>query len=93
MWTAEPKKLEARKSTGLKVMMFLIVFAGLLYLTKRKGLVERRLTERIDTDDGRGFRATGALRVRETRVARGGSRASRIALRRGMGTSQREPER
>lgn len=35
MWTAEPK-LEARKSTGLKVMMFLIVFAGLLYLTKRK---------------------------------------------------------
>jgi len=35
MWTAEPK-LEARKSTGLKVMLFLIVFAGLLYLTKRK---------------------------------------------------------
>lgn len=35
MWTAEPK-LEARKSTGLKVMLFLIVFAGLLYFTKRK---------------------------------------------------------
>ena len=35
MWTAEPK-LEARKSTGLKVLLFLIVFAGLLYFTKRK---------------------------------------------------------
>ena len=35
MWAAEPK-LEARKSTGLKVMLFLIVFAGLMYLTKRK---------------------------------------------------------
>lgn len=35
MWAAEPK-LEARKSTGIKVMLFLIVFAGLLYLTKRQ---------------------------------------------------------
>lgn len=35
MWTAEPK-LEARKSTGIKVIMFLVVFAGLLYLSKRK---------------------------------------------------------
>ena len=35
MWTAEPK-LEARKSTGLKVILFLIVLSGLLYLTKRK---------------------------------------------------------
>ncbi len=35
MWTAEPK-LEARKSTGLKVILFLIVFAAMLYLTKRK---------------------------------------------------------
>ena len=35
MWTAEPK-LEARKSTGLKAIMFLVVFAGLLYLSKRK---------------------------------------------------------
>ncbi len=35
MWAAEPK-LEARKSTGLKVMIFLVVFSGLLYLTKRR---------------------------------------------------------
>ena len=35
MWAAEPK-LEARKQTGFKVMLFLIVFAGLLYFTKRK---------------------------------------------------------
>ncbi|MDK9694991.1 MAG: cytochrome c1 [Siculibacillus sp.] len=35
MWTAEPK-LEARKSTGLKVILFLIVLTGLLYLSKRK---------------------------------------------------------
>ena len=35
MWAAEPK-LEARKSTGLKVILFLVVLSGLLYLSKRK---------------------------------------------------------
>jgi len=35
MWTAEPK-LEERKETGFKVIIFLIVFSGLLYITKRK---------------------------------------------------------
>ena len=35
MWAAEPH-LEARKSTGFSVMLFLIVFAGLLYFTKKK---------------------------------------------------------
>ncbi len=35
MWTAEPH-LEARKRLGLQVMVFLIIFSGLLYFTKRK---------------------------------------------------------
>jgi ubiquinol-cytochrome c reductase cytochrome c1 subunit len=35
MWAAEPK-LEERKRIGLEVMIFLIVFAGLLYFTKKK---------------------------------------------------------
>jgi cytochrome c1 len=35
MWTAEPK-LEERKRMGLKVMVYLIILAGLLYLSKRK---------------------------------------------------------
>lgn len=35
MWMAEPK-LEERKQTGFKVMIFLFIFAGLLYLTKKK---------------------------------------------------------
>lgn len=35
MWTAEPK-LEERKKMGLRVMLFLLVFAGLLYFTKKK---------------------------------------------------------
>jgi len=35
MWAAEPH-LEARKALGFKVMIFLIVFAGLLYFTKKK---------------------------------------------------------
>ncbi|MEW5421287.1 cytochrome c1 [Amorphus sp. 3PC139-8] len=35
MWAAEPK-LEERKQVGFKVMVFLVVFAGLLYFTKRK---------------------------------------------------------
>ncbi len=35
MWAAEPH-LEARKQTGFSVMAFLILFTGLVYLTKRK---------------------------------------------------------
>jgi ubiquinol-cytochrome c reductase cytochrome b/c1 subunit len=35
MWAAEPH-LEARKRLGFQVMVFLLVFAGLLYFTKRK---------------------------------------------------------
>lgn len=35
MWAAEPT-LETRKQTGLKVLLFLIVFTGLLYAVKRK---------------------------------------------------------
>lgn len=35
MWTAEPH-LEDRKSTGFVVMIFLVLFAGLMFLTKRK---------------------------------------------------------
>jgi cytochrome c1 len=35
MWAAEPK-LEERKQVGFSVMAFLILFAGLLYLTKKK---------------------------------------------------------
>ena len=34
-WAAEPK-LEERKRTGLRVLVFLILFAGLLYYTKKK---------------------------------------------------------
>jgi ubiquinol-cytochrome c reductase cytochrome b/c1 subunit len=35
MWAAEPH-LETRKRIGFQVMVFLIVFAGLLYFTKKK---------------------------------------------------------
>jgi cytochrome c1 len=35
MWTAEPK-LEERKRTGFNVMVFLFIFAGLLYFTKKR---------------------------------------------------------
>ncbi len=35
MWAAEPK-LEDRKGMGLKVLLFLIVFTGVLYAAKRK---------------------------------------------------------
>lgn len=35
MWTAEPK-LEHRHSLGLKVMIFLVIFAGLLYASYRR---------------------------------------------------------
>jgi ubiquinol-cytochrome c reductase cytochrome b/c1 subunit len=34
-WAAEPH-LEARKRLGLQVIIFLVVFAGLLYFTKKK---------------------------------------------------------
>ena len=35
MWTAEPH-LEARKQTGFVVMIFLVLFGGLVYMSKRK---------------------------------------------------------
>lgn len=35
MWAAEPH-MEARKATGFSVIIFLVVFAGLLYFTKKK---------------------------------------------------------
>lgn len=35
MWAAEPK-LEVRKQTGIKVILFLIVFTAILYAVKRK---------------------------------------------------------
>lgn len=35
MWAAEPH-MEARKQTGFNVMVFLVLFAGLVYMTKRK---------------------------------------------------------
>lgn len=35
MWAAEPK-LEDRKGTGIKVLIFLVVFTGVLYAAKRK---------------------------------------------------------
>jgi len=35
MWTAEPK-MEERKRTGFSVMVFLFIFAGLMYFTKKK---------------------------------------------------------
>lgn len=34
-WAAEPK-MEARKQTGLKVVLFLIVFAGVMYAAKKR---------------------------------------------------------
>lgn len=35
MWAAEPH-LETRKQTGFKVMVFLLILAGLVYVTKRR---------------------------------------------------------
>jgi ubiquinol-cytochrome c reductase cytochrome c1 subunit len=35
MWAAEPH-MEARKQTGFNVMVFLLLFGGLVYMTKRK---------------------------------------------------------
>ena len=35
MWAAEPHMVE-RKAMGLTVMVFLVIFAGLVYYTKKK---------------------------------------------------------
>jgi len=34
-WAAEPE-MEERKSTGIKVILFLLVFAGIMYAVKKK---------------------------------------------------------
>ena len=34
-WASEPK-MEVRKETGIKVLIFLVVFAGVLYAVKKK---------------------------------------------------------
>ncbi|MCZ4281853.1 cytochrome c1 [Kiloniella laminariae] len=39
MWAAEPK-LEARKQTGVKVMIFLIIFTLIMYAAKRKAFAK-----------------------------------------------------
>jgi ubiquinol-cytochrome c reductase cytochrome c1 subunit len=35
MWAAEPH-LNARKEMGFRVMAFLLIFGGLVYMTKRR---------------------------------------------------------
>jgi cytochrome c1 len=35
MWAAEPH-LEARKRIGFQVMIFLVIFASLMYFTKKR---------------------------------------------------------
>jgi cytochrome c1 len=35
MWSAEPH-MDARKRIGFQVMIFLLIFAGLMYFTKKK---------------------------------------------------------
>ena len=55
MWAAEPH-LEKRKRTGLQVMAFLIVFAGLLYFTKKK--VWRELEKPAELARGQNPRGT-----------------------------------
>jgi hypothetical protein len=47
MWAAEPH-LEARKQMGFVVMIFLLLFGGLVYLTKRKVWASRRAALRPD---------------------------------------------
>lgn len=46
MWASEPHLVE-RKSMGFKVMLFLIVFAALLYLVKKKVWAEYKRREKL----------------------------------------------
>ena len=61
MWTAEPH-LEQRKRIGFQVMLFLIVFAGLLYFHQEEDLGPPRrgwrtgIPRLIDIDMVRAFR-------------------------------------
>jgi ubiquinol-cytochrome c reductase cytochrome b/c1 subunit len=54
MWAAEPH-LVARKRLGMQVFAFLIVFAGLLYFTKKKVWHEVEVPAEL----GRGQRPAG----------------------------------
>jgi len=48
MWAAEPK-LDERKQLGFQVMIFLIVFTGLLYFTKKKVWHDVELHPELET--------------------------------------------
>jgi cytochrome c1 len=48
MWASEPK-LDERKRLGFQVMIFLIVFSGLLYFTKKKVWHEAELHPELET--------------------------------------------
>ena len=52
MWAAEPH-LEARKRIGFQVMIFLIIFAGLMYFTKKKVWKRSRRRPRPRADSSR----------------------------------------
>ena len=45
-WAAEPH-LEARQQTGVKVILFLLIFTGMVYAMKRKVWADARTTERV----------------------------------------------
>jgi ubiquinol-cytochrome c reductase cytochrome b/c1 subunit len=57
MWAAEPH-MEARKRVGFQVMIFLLIFAGLMYFTKKKVWADvhahpEKLESRAPTEYGR----------------------------------------
>ena len=75
MWAAEPT-LDARKRLGFQVMIFLIVFTGLLYFTKKK--VWHDVLHRSRGDCNRGRRLDIGAEVRS--AANGARTMTTVAI-------------
>lgn len=77
MWAAEPHLVE-RKSMGFKVLLFLLLFAGMLYLTKKKIWASLK-SDGVSGSEAPGSNKMAAAGLMAAPVASAGKRSAKKA--------------